>query len=118
MLKPLVLLAALALPYPALAQDALVREGQVLVEGYCADCHAIGLAGDSPHPEAPPFRTLHERYAVDWLSEALVEGLVTGHPDMPEFEFDPIQAASIVAYLQWLEVAGPDNSSAKPPAAP
>ena len=65
MLKPLVLMVALALPFPALAQDPLIREGQVLVEGYCADCHAIGLAGDSPHPEAPPFRTLHERYAVD-----------------------------------------------------
>lgn len=94
-------------PAFAQAQDPLVVEGRTLVEQYCADCHAIGLAGDSPHQAAPPFRTLHERYDVEWLTEALVEGLVTGHPDMPEFEFDPIQAAAIVAYLQWLEFDKP-----------
>lgn len=107
-MKLLPTLTALCLvPFSALAEDALVKEGQVLIDSYCADCHATGLAGDSKHPAAPPFRTLHERYEVEWLSEALVEGLVTGHEDMPEFEFDPIQAEAIVAYLQWLEIAGP-----------
>jgi cytochrome c len=85
------------------AGPPLVEEGRLLVEAYCADCHAIEPAGASPHPDAPPFRTLHERYDVEWLSEALVEGLVTGHPDMPEFDFDPIQAEAIVEYLKSLE---------------
>ena len=62
-----------------------------------------GPAGASPHAEAPPFRTLHERYDVGDLEEALVEGLVSGHPDMPEFEFEPEQAEAIVAYLRSLE---------------
>jgi cytochrome c len=47
---------------------------------------------------APPFRTLHERYPVEDLVEPLAEGIVTGHPTMPEFRFDPGQdqkAASI-----------------------
>ena len=77
--------------------------GRSLLESYCSSCHAIGPEGESPHPEAPPFRTLHDRYDVGDLEEALVEGLVSGHPDMPEFEFDPDQAAAIVAYLRSLE---------------
>jgi cytochrome c len=42
-------------------------------------------------------------YAADSLSEALAEGLVTGHPDMPEFVFPPEDVGAIVSYLQTLE---------------
>lgn len=88
----------------ACAQDQpAVAEGLELVSTYCADCHAIGAADDSPFPPAPPFRELHLRYDVEFLGEALVEGIVTGHPDMPEFEFDPVQAEAIIAYLKTLE---------------
>lgn len=80
-----------------------IEAGKVLVSAYCGGCHAIGREGESAHLQAPPFRQLHERYDVELLSEALVEGLVSGHPDMPEFEFDPDQAAAIVAYLKSLE---------------
>ena len=83
--------------------DIALQLGHSLLDVYCSACHAIGPAGDSPHPEAPPFRTLHERYDVGDLEEALVEGLVSGHPDMPEFEFEPEQATAIVAYLRSLE---------------
>lgn len=96
-----VLLSAIVAACSPGGQDA--SEGQALVTMYCADCHDVTATGDSPHPEAPPFRTLHERYNVEWLSEALVEGLVSGHPDMPEFEFDPVQAEAIVVYLKSLE---------------
>jgi mono/diheme cytochrome c family protein len=88
---------------PAIAVDTMIADGRALVDLYCSSCHAIGPAGGSPHREAPPFRELHLRYEVDWLAEALVEGLVTGHPDMPEFEFDPVQAEAIIAYLKTLE---------------
>jgi mono/diheme cytochrome c family protein len=86
-----------------MAEDTMVRDGRQLAETYCSVCHSLDPAGASPHPEAPPFRTLHERYDVDWLAEALVEGLVSGHPDMPEFEFDPLQAEAIIVYLKSLE---------------
>ena len=86
---------------PAIAQD--IETGRALLETYCADCHAIGADGSSPMAEAPPFRSLHERYDVELLEEALVGGLVTGHPDMPEFEFDPDQARAIIDYLTSLE---------------
>lgn len=80
------------------------EEGRALVTMYCADCHAIGTSGESPLNIAPRFRDLHLRYDVEFLSDALVEGIVTAHPEMPQFEFDPDQAAAIVAYLRTLEL--------------
>ena len=80
-----------------------VEDGHALVTMYCADCHATEATGDSPLAIAPRFRDLHLRYDVEFLSEALVEGIVTAHPEMPQFEFDPDQAAAIVAYLKSLE---------------
>lgn len=86
-----------------------ITDGHVLVDEYCSDCHAVGKTGDSPLPIAPRFRELHLRYDVEYLSESLVEGIVTAHPDMPEFEFDPVQAAAIVAYLKSLSEPGEDK---------
>ena len=80
-----------------------IADGHALVTMYCTDCHATEKTGDSPFPTAPRFRELHLRYDVENLSEALVEGIVTSHPEMPQFEFDPDQAAAIVAYLKSLE---------------
>ena len=89
---------------PALADP--ITDGHVLVDEYCSDCHAVGATGDSPLAIAPRFRELHLRYDVEDLSESLVEGIVTAHPEMPEFEFDPEQAAAIVAYLKSLSGPG------------
>jgi mono/diheme cytochrome c family protein len=98
------LAAAIIAASPSLAEDKeAIALGLELVTTYCADCHAIGATGESPFAPAPHFRDLHLRYDVELLSEALVEGIVTAHPDMPEFEFDPDQAAAIVAYLKSLE---------------
>jgi mono/diheme cytochrome c family protein len=33
------------------------------------------------------------------LEEALAEGISTGHPDMPEFIFEPDQIEAILAYI-------------------
>jgi cytochrome c len=69
---------------------------------HCAGCHATGRVGESPLPIAPPFRTLHERYPVESLAEALAEGITTGHPTMPEFRLDPAQINDVIAYLKSL----------------
>lgn len=82
------------------AQAAFERHGEALVTKYCARCHAIGRAGASPHMGAPPFRTLARRYPIEELEEALGEGLVTGHPHMPEFRFGGDDVGSIIAYLK------------------
>ena len=69
----------------------------------CARCHAVGKTGLSPLQAAPPFRTLHTRYPVESLEESLGEGIVTGHPAMPEFRFDSEQVGDVIAYLKSLE---------------
>jgi len=79
------------------------QRGFVLVRTNCSRCHAIGKVGESPLKIAPPFRTLHERFPVEDLEKPLAEGIVTGHPTMPEFRFDPDQVGDIIAYLKTLE---------------
>jgi hypothetical protein len=36
---------------------------------------------------------LHRKFLVEMLEEALVEGIFTGHPAMPEFELKPGRSA-------------------------
>ena len=79
------------------------QRGLVIVRANCSRCHAVGKGGESPLQIAPPFRTLHERYPVEDLEEPLAEGIVTSHPTMPEFRFDPGQVGDIIAYLKTLE---------------
>ena len=75
---------------PAAADDATaVKLGEALLIKNCSRCHAIARRGESPHPQAPPFRTLGKRYRIEFLEEALGEGIISGHPDMPEFQFAP-----------------------------
>ena len=77
--------------------------GEALLNANCARCHAIGRSGASPHPEAPPFRTLSRKFKIDGLAEALAEGIFTGHPDMPEFVFEPDEVGAIIAYLKSIQ---------------
>ncbi len=90
---------------PAWAADKnLVDKGEVLVKENCSRCHAIGKEGDSPHPPAPPFRTLSKKYPIEDLAESLAEGIVSGHPDMPIFVFGPHDVDAIIDYLQSIQV--------------
>ena len=74
--------------------------GAVLVRQNCASCHAVERSGDSPMTAAPPFRDMGVQYPVRDLQEAFAEGLVTAHPAMPAFEFEPTQIADVIAYLE------------------
>jgi mono/diheme cytochrome c family protein len=82
---------------------ASVRQGQQLAKTYCMKCHAIDRVSPSPFSLAPPFRDLHLRYQVEDLEEALGEGIITGHPSMPQFQFEPDQVADFIAFLKSLE---------------
>jgi hypothetical protein len=52
---------------------------------------------------APPFREVVRRYPVYDLAEALAEGIVSGHPDMPQFVFQPKEISAILTYLKTLK---------------
>lgn len=97
--------ATAALPATRVAQadPRTLKEGQDLLAEKCGRCHAIGRGDASRDPKAPPFRTLSKRYPIEALEEALGEGIISGHPDMPEFEFDSDDVGAIVAYLKSIQ---------------
>jgi mono/diheme cytochrome c family protein len=104
-----VLPAFVALPLAAISFGACAAEATTLERGhevaalYCAGCHAIGRTDASPLADAPPFRTLSRNYPVSDLQEALAEGIVTGHPDMPEVAWDPTTIEVFLAYLESIQ---------------
>ena len=83
------------------AQD--LKRGEALLARDCASCHAVGRTGDSPQKLAPTFRSLGQRYPIESLEEALGEGIMSGHPDMPEFSFDAADVGAIIAYLKSIQ---------------
>ena len=85
------------------ATSPAAQRGLVFVRTHCAQCHAIDKLSPSPLAAAPPFRTLHRRYPVENLQEALAEGIVTGHPSMPEFRLDLGQVNDVITFFKTLE---------------
>jgi cytochrome c len=96
----LVTLGVTVLMPPAAAED--LKRGEALLARACGSCHGMG-SGDSPVKDAPAFRTLGKRYPVEDLEEALGEGFMSGHPDMPEFTFDGDDVGAIIAYLKSIQ---------------
>jgi len=88
---------------PALALSPAEQRGKAFALHHCARCHAVDRTSASPLPAAPPFRVLHHRYPIEMLSESLAEGIVTGHPDMPEAQLDPDQIHDLLSFLKTLE---------------
>ena len=103
----LAFLAQAAFAQAVSAQDGAnadnLKRGETLLTNNCASCHAIGPTGESPRPAAPLFRTLGRKYPIESLEEALGEGLVSGHPDMPEFQFEARDVGAIIAYLKSIQ---------------
>lgn len=85
------------------SDDNPITIGHTLLRENCARCHAIDATGLSADRKAPPFREVVKKYDPAALEEALAEGIVTGHNNMPEFEFEPDQIAAIIAYLDTLK---------------
>jgi hypothetical protein len=78
-----------------------ILAGKAYAQANRARCHSIDTV--SSVSIAPPFRTLHQRYPVESLEEALGEGIVTGHPSMPEFRLDLGQVGDFIGFLKSLE---------------
>jgi cytochrome c len=98
-------LAAQASPPPMSKAEAIAL-GARLVERNCGMCHATGRGAISANPNAPPFRALNQRFDVEQLGEGLTTGILTGHPAMPEFRFEPYEVVAIVRYLRSVQVKG------------
>jgi len=94
-------IAVVALGQTAIAQN--LKHGEELLVKNCASCHAVGRNGESSNKLAPPFRTLGQRYPVESLEESLGEGIMSGHPDMPEFKFNAKDVGAIIVYLKSIQ---------------
>ena len=94
-------IAVVARGQTAIAQN--LKHGEELLVKNCASCHAVGRNGESSDKLAPPFRTLGQRYPVESLEESLGEGIMSGHPDMPEFKFNAKDVGAIIVYLKSIQ---------------
>lgn len=81
-------------------ESPLITQGRAIAEANCAECHALDADSESPHEDAPAFRTLSENYPVSALGESLAEGIVVGHPDMPEYSFEPAEVDALLAFIE------------------
>ena len=102
-LSVVLLLSVSAIDAAVAQTNPAEQRGRVIARTNCAQCHSIDPVGPSPLSVAPPFRTLHEKYPVESLEEALAEGIRTGHPSMPEFRLEPDQIGDLIAFLKSLE---------------
>lgn len=84
------------------APPRIIAKGQTILTEKCARCHATDRQGASPLPVAPPFRDLHKKYAISTIAEALAEGIVTGHPEMPNTPFVQDDIDAIIGYIESL----------------
>ena len=78
------------------------QAGADLAERHCARCHAVA-SGPSPVADAPAFSGLARKWPIEYLAEALAEGIVTSHRhdvEMPEFVFSPEEIDDLLAYLE------------------
>lgn len=89
---------AAAAPIEA-AENDRAAVGFDLAQKHCSRCHAVGMEGESPHKDAPAFRSFAEKWPLENLEEALAEGIVTGHPDMPAFVFEPPEIDALIEHL-------------------
>jgi mono/diheme cytochrome c family protein len=97
-------LSACAAPKPVAAAPVdPIEHGRQIAERNCASCHAIGERGASRNPLSPPFRELSRNYPLTALEEAFAEGILVGHPDMPEFQLTPRQNEDLLKFLQSIQ---------------
>jgi mono/diheme cytochrome c family protein len=101
-------LAAQAQVFP----NTPVARGRDLAQNNCASCHAIGEEDESPNPLSPLLRELSDHYDPDMLQEALAEGILTGHDNMPEFKLTPNQIDDLIAYLKSIQTR--DDAAEQP----
>lgn len=101
-----VCMAAMAAAPLRASENDRAEAGLDLAQKYCARCHAVGMEGESPHKDAPVFRSFAEKWPLENLEEALAEGIVTGHPDMPAFVLEPPEIDALLEHLHTLALEG------------
>jgi mono/diheme cytochrome c family protein len=106
-------LAALCLCLSARAEEVSITAGRELATARCSRCHAVDRTGDSPNPRSPRFRDLGARFPFDGLREALMQGMIVGHPEMPIVHLTEAQSGDLIAYMRGLQERAPARPRAR-----
>ncbi len=88
---------------PGDSANEAVRHGAALAEANCAKCHAIGIEGESTHPDAPAFWEMSERRDVETIAKMLIDQGSPKHSDMPTFQITDKQANDLAAWIAWVQ---------------
>jgi mono/diheme cytochrome c family protein len=103
--------------------DASVDRGRFYALRSCAGCHAVGVLGASPNPNAPSFSAIRLRYNALSLPRRLAEISENGHYEMPPINMTPDEIRDITAYIETVDasegaVALPNGQQARATGAP
>lgn len=89
-------------PKPEL--QAQIERGRGIAVAHCSVCHAVGL--DDPSPTRAnantAFRQLSERFPIPMLQEAARTGNISGHDEMPGFQFTMDEIEALLSYIDSL----------------
>jgi mono/diheme cytochrome c family protein len=88
---------------------AQIDQGHAIALANCSVCHAIGLTDKSPTRinSNTAFRQLSERFPIPMLQEAARTGNISGHDEMPGFQFTMDE---IKALLTYIDSMAPDDA--------
>ena len=106
-------LATLSLSTPTSAQEVSLTAGRELAIARCSGCHAVGRTGDSPNPRSPRFRDLGANFPFGGLREALMQGMIVGHPEMPIQHLTQTESGDLIAYMRTLQTRTPTRPRAR-----
>ena len=81
--------------------QARLDRGHAIAVANCSACHAIGLTDKSPTRinTNTAFRQLSERYPIPMLEAAARTGNISGHDEMPGFQFSMDDITALLTYI-------------------
>jgi mono/diheme cytochrome c family protein len=83
------------------ATQAQLERGHAIALANCSVCHAVGLTDKSPTRinANTAFRQLSERFPIPMLQEAARTGHISGHDEMPGFQFTMDDIKALLFYI-------------------
>jgi mono/diheme cytochrome c family protein len=86
-----------------------LARGKAIAETHCSICHAVGLTDESPTRvnANTSFRRLYERFPIEMLETAAKTGTISGHDEMPAFDFTLADVEALLIYIDSLAPGKP-----------
>lgn len=94
-------------PGAKIATPSQLERGHAIAKANCAVCHAVDASDGSPTwvNSNTTFRRLSERFPIPMLEQALDTGTISGHDEMPGFQFSIDEVTALIAYIDSLAPA-------------